>query len=76
MRAVAMRVSKTDQESRSTGGWAALSVTAMDITIHHTFLPHHDPDTTLACYRDPLAFEVRNDVGRGATRWITVGPAG
>ena len=47
----------------------------MDISIHATFLPHDDPDTALAFYRDTLGFEVRNDVGSGAMRWITVGPA-
>jgi catechol 2,3-dioxygenase-like lactoylglutathione lyase family enzyme len=47
----------------------------MDITIHLTFLPHDDPATSLAYYRDTLGFEVRNDVGRGKMRWITVGPA-
>ena len=48
----------------------------MDITRHGGFLPHDDPDASLACYRDTLAFEVRNDVGYGGMRWITVGPAG
>ena len=48
----------------------------MDITIHQTFLPHDDPDASLAFYRDTLGFEVRNDVGYGGMRWITVGPAG
>jgi catechol 2,3-dioxygenase-like lactoylglutathione lyase family enzyme len=47
----------------------------MDITIHQTFLPHDDPDDSLAFYRDTLGFEVRNDVGRGKMRWITVGPS-
>ncbi len=46
----------------------------MDITIHSTFLPHDDPDASLAFYRDTLGFEVRGDVGGGAMRWITVGP--
>ena len=46
----------------------------MDITISGTFLPHTDPDASLAFYRDALGFEVRNDVGRGTRRWITVGP--
>jgi predicted enzyme related to lactoylglutathione lyase len=46
----------------------------MDITIHGTFLPHTDPDASLAFYRDTLGFEVRNDVGYGGMRWITVGP--
>jgi predicted enzyme related to lactoylglutathione lyase len=47
----------------------------MDITIHSSFLPHDDPDTALAFYRDVVGFEVRNDVGYGGMRWITVGPA-
>ena len=51
-------------------------MTAMDLTIHATFLPHNDPDASLAFYRDSLGFEVRNDVGYGGMRWITVGPAG
>ena len=48
----------------------------MDITIHTTFLPHDDPEASLAFYRDTLGFEVRSDVGEGKMRWITVGPAG
>lgn len=47
----------------------------MDITIHVTALPHTDPDASLAFYRDVLGFEVRSDVGSGAMRWITMGPA-
>jgi uncharacterized glyoxalase superfamily protein PhnB len=46
----------------------------MDIAIYQTFLPHDDPDASLAFYRDTLGFEVRNDVGGGKMRWITVGP--
>ena len=46
----------------------------MDITIHASFLPHDDPDASLAFYRDTLGFEVRGDVGKGKMRWITVGP--
>jgi catechol 2,3-dioxygenase-like lactoylglutathione lyase family enzyme len=48
----------------------------MDITIQYTFLPHTDPEASLAFYRDTLGFEVRNDVGYDGMRWITVGPAG
>jgi catechol 2,3-dioxygenase-like lactoylglutathione lyase family enzyme len=48
----------------------------MDITIHHTFLPHADAEESLAFYRDVLGFEVLNDVGYGGMRWITVAPAG
>jgi catechol 2,3-dioxygenase-like lactoylglutathione lyase family enzyme len=47
----------------------------MDITIHQSYLPHTDPDASLAFYRDTLGFEVRNDVGYQGMRWITVGPA-
>ena len=72
---VAKQVDQTDQESRSAGRRAAPSVTAMDITIHSSFLPHTDPDASLAFYRDTLGFEVRNDVGYEGMRWITVGPA-
>ncbi|MFF8288855.1 VOC family protein [Streptomyces sp. NPDC016309] len=48
----------------------------MDLTIHWTFLPHDDPEASLAFYRDTLGFEVRNDVGTDRMRWITVGPPG
>ena len=48
----------------------------MEINISASFLPHDDPDASLAFYRDALGFEVRNDVGGGKMRWITVGPPG
>jgi catechol 2,3-dioxygenase-like lactoylglutathione lyase family enzyme len=48
----------------------------MDITISSSFLPHTDPEASLAFYRDTLGFEVRNDVGYESMRWITVGPVG
>jgi catechol 2,3-dioxygenase-like lactoylglutathione lyase family enzyme len=48
----------------------------MDITIHASFLPHNDPEASLAFYRDTLGFEVRDDVGYKGMRWITVGPPG
>ncbi len=48
----------------------------MNLTIHYTFLPHADPEASLAFYRDALGFEVRNDVGYDELRWITVGPPG
>ena len=51
-------------------------MTAMDITIYQTLLPHDDPDASLAFYRDTLGFEVRNDVGYGGMHWITIGPVG
>jgi catechol 2,3-dioxygenase-like lactoylglutathione lyase family enzyme len=47
----------------------------MNLTINTTFLPHVDPEESLAFYRDVLGFEVRSDVGEGTMRWITVGPA-
>ncbi|MFI6427664.1 VOC family protein [Promicromonospora sp. NPDC050880] len=50
--------------------------TQPSITIHQTFLPHTDPEASLAFYRDALGFEVQLDVGQGTMRWITVGPAG
>ena len=46
----------------------------MNITIHSSFLPHDDPDESLAFYRDTLGFEVRLDVGKDKMRWLTVGP--
>jgi catechol 2,3-dioxygenase-like lactoylglutathione lyase family enzyme len=49
-------------------------MTGMDISIFSSFLPHDDPDASVAFYRDALGFEVRNDVGNGTMRWITVGP--
>ena len=51
-------------------------MTAMDISIHASFLPHSDPDASLTFYRDTLGFEVRGDVGHQGMRWITVGPVG
>ncbi|MFE1168343.1 VOC family protein [Nocardiopsis sp. NPDC058789] len=48
----------------------------MDIKINASFLPHTDPEASLAFYRDVLGFEVRLDVGYEGMRWITVGPVG
>jgi predicted enzyme related to lactoylglutathione lyase len=45
-----------------------------NITIHSSFLPHHDPQASMAFFRDVLGFEVRMDVGYEGMRWITVGP--
>jgi uncharacterized glyoxalase superfamily protein PhnB len=47
----------------------------MDLTIYQTYLPHTDPNDSLAFYRDVLGFEVRNDVEYDGQHWITVGPA-
>ncbi|MDP9695940.1 UNVERIFIED_ORG: catechol 2,3-dioxygenase-like lactoylglutathione lyase family enzyme [Arthrobacter globiformis] len=46
----------------------------MNLTIHWTFLPHNDADASLAFYRDTLGFELRNDIGYGGMRWLTIGP--
>ena len=46
-----------------------------DITIHASFLPHDDPEASVAFYRDSLGFEVRMDVEYGGMHWITVGPS-
>ncbi len=51
-------------------------MTPMEIKINASFLPHSNPDESLAFFRDVLGFEVRNDVGYEGMRWITVGPAG
>ena len=52
-------------------------MTAMDITIHASFLPHDDPDASLAFYRDALASSrsgwTSNTAGCAG---LTVGPAG
>jgi catechol 2,3-dioxygenase-like lactoylglutathione lyase family enzyme len=48
----------------------------MAITIHSTFLPHEDPEASLAFYRDTLGFEVRGDIGYNGMRWITIGSPG
>lgn len=50
-------------------------MTAMDLSIYQTFLPHDDPKASLAFYRDTLGFEVRNDVEYQGMHWITIGPA-
>ena len=49
-------------------------MTDMNLSIHSSYLPHTDPDASLAFYRDTLGFEVRGDVGYRGMRWITVGP--
>lgn len=45
----------------------------MKINIHVSFLPHTDPEASLAFYRDALGFELRNDVGYENMRWLTLG---
>lgn len=48
-------------------------MSAMTITLHSTFLSFTDSEASLAFYRDLLGMEVRNDVGYGGMRWITLG---
>jgi catechol 2,3-dioxygenase-like lactoylglutathione lyase family enzyme len=47
----------------------------MDLTLSTCFVQVHDPELALGFYRDALGLEVRNDVGREGSRWITVGSA-
>ena len=51
-------------------------MTGMELTIHQAFLPHEDPQASIAFYRDTLGFEVRDDVEYQGLHWITVGPPG
>jgi catechol 2,3-dioxygenase-like lactoylglutathione lyase family enzyme len=46
----------------------------MNLNISSAFLPHSDPQATIAFYRDTLGFEIRNDVEIRGLHWITVGP--
>jgi catechol 2,3-dioxygenase-like lactoylglutathione lyase family enzyme len=50
-------------------------VGAMKIKINSAYLPHDDPDASIAFYRDKLGFEIQQDVGYNGLRWLTVGPA-
>jgi catechol 2,3-dioxygenase-like lactoylglutathione lyase family enzyme len=47
----------------------------MKIKINSAYLPHDDPDASIAFYRDKLGFEIQQDVGYNGMRWLTVGPA-
>ena len=46
----------------------------MDIKLQNCYLSVDDHDKAIAFYRGALGFEVRNDVGADAMRWVTVGP--
>jgi len=48
-----------------------LTKDSIDLGIHVK-----DPEKSLAFYRDTLGFELRQDVGYGGMRWLTVGPKG
>jgi catechol 2,3-dioxygenase-like lactoylglutathione lyase family enzyme len=47
----------------------------MALSLSGCFVQVHDPDLALAFYRDVLGLELRNDVGREDSRWITVSAA-
>jgi catechol 2,3-dioxygenase-like lactoylglutathione lyase family enzyme len=47
----------------------------MNLTLSQCFVIVHDPELALGFYRDALGLGVRNDVGKGDFRWITVGAA-
>ncbi len=70
-------VSVVGMTNSDTPNTTAQDPTAARTTIQASYLPHLDAEAALAFYRDVLGFEVRQDVGQGATmRWITVGPVG
>jgi catechol 2,3-dioxygenase-like lactoylglutathione lyase family enzyme len=45
----------------------------MALTLSQCFVIVHDPDASLAFYRDTLGLELRADVAREHFRWLTVG---
>jgi predicted enzyme related to lactoylglutathione lyase len=45
----------------------------MEITLSQCFIAVDDHDKALAFYRDILGLPVRNDVGGGGMRWVTLG---
>jgi catechol 2,3-dioxygenase-like lactoylglutathione lyase family enzyme len=45
----------------------------MNLTLSTCFVIVNDPDAALTFYRDVLGLELRNDVAREGSRWITVG---
>jgi catechol 2,3-dioxygenase-like lactoylglutathione lyase family enzyme len=45
----------------------------MNITLSQCFVIVTDPDLAVSFYRDTLGLEVRNDVARDGSRWITIG---
>ena len=48
----------------------------MDITIHASFLPHDDPDASLAFYRDTLGVQEPTDQPYGVRDCAGRDPAG
>jgi len=45
----------------------------MAITLQFCHITVNDVDEALGFYRDALGLEVRNDVGSGGFRWVTLG---
>lgn len=45
----------------------------MSIQLLYANITVNDVDEALLFYRDGLGFEVRNDVGAGGFRWVTIG---
>jgi catechol 2,3-dioxygenase-like lactoylglutathione lyase family enzyme len=45
----------------------------MTISLKFCNITVNDVDESVAFYRDALGFEVRNDVGNGGFRWVTLG---
>ena len=48
----------------------------MTIALQYCNITVNDVDEALGFYRDALGLEVRNDVGSGGYRWVTLGFAG
>ena len=48
----------------------------MSIELQYCHVTVNDVDESLAFYRDALGLEVRNDVGSGTFRWLTLGLPG
>lgn len=48
----------------------------VELRISRIVVPALDVEASLAFYRDVLGFEVRGTEGEGATRRLTIGPAG
>lgn len=46
----------------------------MNISLGACFITVHDHEEALKFYRDVLGLEVRNDVGSGSFRWVTLSP--
>jgi catechol 2,3-dioxygenase-like lactoylglutathione lyase family enzyme len=45
----------------------------MTIALQYCHITVNDLDESLSFYRDALGLEVRNDVGSGGIRWVTLG---